>query len=205
MNYGELKQAVIDDAHRQDLLSIVFRFIRQCEGMIRRDLIGMPLRSSISEINKTASGRYSLPAGFLQMRSLTLFDRQGDALQQVAPAQIKRLSSSSPTHQFCIYGNNAIELRGYPGVLDIFEMTYYGTPAALVSNSDENDLLTNHETLYMAGSKFFLYLHTQDRELAADELDIFNSVVTKLNDQISRKIGGASIAPSYNFSGGSSY
>lgn len=205
MNYGELKQAVIDDAHRQDLLSIVFRFIRQCEGMIRRDLIGMPLRSSISEINKTSPGIYSLPTGFLQMRSLTLFDRQSDALQQVAPAQIKRLSSSSPPHQFCIYGNNAIELRGYPGVLDIFEMTYYGTPAALVSNSDENDLLTNHETLYMAGSKFFLYLHTQDRELAADELDIFNSVVTKLNDQISRKIGGASIAPSYNFSGGSSY
>ena len=46
--------------------------------------------------------------------------------------------------------------------------------------------MTDHETLYMAGSKFFLYLHTQDRELASDELDIYNGVIDTLNEQMSR-------------------
>ena len=38
MNYGELKTAILDDTHRADLSSHVARFVRQCEGLIRRDL-----------------------------------------------------------------------------------------------------------------------------------------------------------------------
>ena len=92
-----------------------------------------------------------------------------------------------------------------PGSTDIFDILYYGTPTPFSSDTDENELLTDHETLYMAGSKFHLYLHTQDRELAQDELQIFNGVIETLNEQVARKVGGANIAPTYNFAGGSSY
>ena len=57
----------------------------------------------------------------------------------------------------------------------------------------------------MAGSKFFLYMHTQDRELMADEGALFDNLVESLNEQVARQIGGANVAPSYNFAGGSSY
>ena len=107
--------------------------------------------------------------------------------------------------QYAENGDGTIEFRGVPSATDVFDILYYGTPAPFSADGDENELLTDHETLYMAGAKFFLYLHTQDRELASDELDIYNGVIDTLNEQVARKVGGASIAPTYNFAGGSSY
>jgi len=205
MNYGELKQAILDDTHRADLSTHVARFVRQCEGLLRRDLSGYLVSTTLTDTDRSAAGIYNLPARLLEVRHISLQGRQGDALQRVAPSQIRRLDSTADVVQYCQNGDGTIEFRGVPGASDIFDILYYGTPTAFSSDSDVNELLTDHETLYMAGSKFFLYLHTQDRELANDELDIFNGVIDTLNEQIARKIGGATVAPSYNVSGGSSY
>ena len=205
MNYGELKQAILDDTHRADLSTHVARFVRQCEGLLRRDLSGYLVSTTLTDTDRSAAGIYNLPARLLEVRHISLQGRQGDALQRVAPSQIRRLDSTADVVQYCQNGDGTIEFRGVPGASDIFDILYYGTPTAFSSDSDVNELLTDHETLYMAGSKFFLYLHTQDRELASDELDIFNGVIDTLNEQIARKIGGATVAPSYNVSGGSSY
>ena len=115
------------------------------------------------------------------------------------------MDSTADVLQYCQYGNGDIEFRGVPGTSDIFDVLYFGTPAPFSSDTDENDLLTDHESLYLSAAKFFLYLHTQDRELASDSLEIFNSIVDTLNEQLARQIGGANIAPVYNFAGGSSY
>ena len=92
-----------------------------------------------------------------------------------------------------------------PGTADVFDLLYFGSPAPFTTDSDENDLLTDHESLYLEGAKFFLYLHTQDRELASDSLEIFNGIASTLNEEAARKIGGAAVAPTYNMAGGSSY
>ena len=205
MNYGELKQAILDDTHRGDLVAHVERFVRQCEGMLRRDLVAYLLRSTLTDADRVTAGYYTLPARVVQIRHLSLQGRQGDGLQRVAPGQVRRLDSAAPVVQYAQNGDGSIEFRGVPSTDDVFDILYYGTPTPFVSDTDENELLTDHETLYMSGGKFYLYLHTQDRELANDELDIFNGVLNTLNEQVARKIGGASIAPSYNFSGGSSY
>ena len=205
MNYGELKTAVLADAHRADLSTQVGRFVRQCEGLIRRDLTGYLVSTTMTESDRVSGGVYSLPVRLLQIRHISLQGRQGDSLQRVTPAQIRRLDSSADVVQYCQNGDSTIEFRGNPGSTDVFDILYYGTPAVFNDDADENELLTDHETLYMAGSKFFLYLHTQDRELANDELDIYNGVLDTLNKQIARKIGGANVAPSYNMAGGSSY
>jgi hypothetical protein len=115
------------------------------------------------------------------------------------------MDSTADVLQYCQNGNGDIEFRGEPGTSDVFDVLYFGTPAPFSADGDENDLLTDHETLYLEGSKFFLYLHTQDRELAKDALDIFNNVVTDLNEQMARQISGANVSPVYNFAGGSSY
>jgi hypothetical protein len=205
MNDGELKQAILDDTHRADLSTHVARFVRQCEGLIRRDLSGYLLSTTITDSDRVSEGLYNLPVRLLEIRHISLQGRQGDALQRVAPGQIRRLDLTADVVQYCQNGNDTIEFRGNPSAANVFDLLYYGTPAPFTSDSDENDLLTDHETLYMAGSKFFLYQHTQDRELASDELDVFNGVIDTLNEQIARKIGGANVAPSYNFAGGSSY
>ena len=205
MNYGELKQAILDDTHRPDLSTHVARFVRQCEGLMRRDLRGYILSTTLTDSDRVSGGVYNLPARLLEIRHLSLQGRQGDSLQRVAPGQIRRLDTTADVVQYCQNGTDTVEFRGVPGTGDVFDLLYFGSPTPFANDSDENDLLTDHETLYMAGSKFFLYLHTQDRELAQDELDIFNGVIETLNEQIARKIGGANIAPAYNMAGGSSY
>ncbi len=205
MNYGELKQAILDDTHRPALSTHVARFVRQCEGMIRRDLRGYIMRYNIVEADRETNGVYNLPDGVLEIRRIIPSSRQGDALDRVGPGQIRRLSTTADVVQYAQNGDGTIEFRGVPAEFDIFQMIYYGMPAALVDDTDENDLLTDHETLYMSGSKFFLYLHTQDGELASYELDIFTSIMKTLNDSKARELGGATIAPAYNFSGGSAY
>ena len=205
MNYGELKTAILADTHRPDLSSHVERFIRQCEGMIRRDLKGYILSTTLTDSDRVSGGVYTLPDRSLVIRDIKLQGRQGDGLQRVAPGHIRRLDTTADVLQYAQNGDGTIEFRGVPGASDIFDLLYFGTPAPFSDDSDENDLLTDHETLYMAGSKVFLYMHTQDRELASDEAALFDSIVDDINEQVARKIGGAGIAPTYNFAGGSSY
>lgn len=205
MNYGELKTAILDDTHRADLSAHVERFIRQCEGMIRRDLRAYLINATLTDTDRVSEGLYNVPGRLLEVRDIKLQGRQGDGLVRVSPGQIRRLDLTSDVVQYTQNGDHTIEFRGNPSATDIFDILYYGTPAPFTSDVDVNDLLTDHETLYMAGSKMYLYLHTQDKELAADELTLFNSVVDALNEQVGRQTGGAVVAPSYNFAGGSSY
>lgn len=206
-SYADLKTAIISDTHRSDIANAdIERFIRQCEGMIRRDLKGYILRTTITDSDKTATdGIYNLPLHLLEIRDIKLQGRQGEDITRVAPGQIRRLDTTADVVQYCQHGGRTIEFRGHPGATDVFDLTYFGMPDPLTDAEDKNDLLLYHETLYMAGSKFFLYLHTQDRELASDELQIFNGVIDTLNESMARRIGGAMIAPTYDFSGGSSY
>jgi len=205
MNYGELKQAILDDTHRADLSTHVARFVRQCEGMIRRDLLGYILSTTLTDSDRVSGGVFTLPDRSLVIRDIKLQGRQGDGLQRVTPAAIRRLDTTADVLQYAELGDGTIEFRGTPGAADVFDLLYFGTPAPFSDDSDENDLLTDHESLYMAGSKVYLYMHTQDRELMQDEATLFNGLIEDLNEQVARKIGGANIAPSYNFAGGSSY
>jgi len=205
MNYAELQLAVIDDSHRPDLAEFVPRFITECEGLIRRQLTAYLLTTTIGETERIADGLYTLPERVLVLRQLRLQGRQGDAISRVIPAAVRRLAATADVLQYAENGDGTIEFRGTPGTDATFDVTYYGSPAPLVDDLDTNELLTDHESLYISGAKFFLYIHTQDRELASDELSIFNGVVDTLNEAIARKIGGANIAPSYNMAGGSSY
>lgn len=205
MNYGDLKQAIIDDTHRADLTTHVPRFIRQAEGLIRRDLRGYLLTTTLTDSDRSSGGVYTLPGRLLETRSIHVQGRQGDALDRVAPGHIRRLDAAADVLQYAQYGDGTIEFRGVPGTAEIFDILYYGTPAPFANDTDENDLLTDHEGLYMSGGMFYLYLHTQDRELASDQKAVFDGIIEDLNELVARQIGGVGNAPLYNFSSESSY
>ncbi len=205
MNYGELKQAILDDSHRPDLTTHVARFVRMTEGLIRRDLRGYLVSATLTDSDRSSGGVYNIPGRLLEVRNIHLQGRQGDSLQRVIPAAIRRLDETADVIQYAQNGDGTIEFRGIPSATDVFDILYYGTPAPFSLDTDENELLTDHEGLYVAGGLFYLYKHTQDRELAADQLDVFVSIIDTLNQQIARKIGGSTNAPIYNMSSRSAY
>jgi hypothetical protein len=203
MNFGELKQAILADSHRPDLPSEVARFVRECEGMIRRELRAFVQTGTLGESDRVAGGVYQLPPYLLELRSLYLTGADGDALEQVSLLTVRRFSGPEPL-QYAMRGAT-IEIRGTPATDASFDLEYLGHPPPLVDDTDTNSLLTDHEAIYTQGALFYLYQHTQDLELAQAALDIWTDAVNKLNEQIGRKLGGASVSGAYNFGHGGAY
>lgn len=207
MNYGELRQAILDDTHRADLSAHVPRFVRQAEGLMRRQLTGYALSAVLGDSDRVTPGGnvYTLPAYTVQVRAVQLVGEDGDSLEQMSIAGLRRMLTTAPPLWYGLRAGRLMEIRGTPTENAEFDLEYFGHPAPLVDDADANNLLTDHETLYLAGSSLFLYQHTQDRELANDAGVLFNAIIDDLNEAYAREHGGATVAPTYNFSGGSSY
>ncbi len=206
MNKGELRTAIIQDTHRPDLQTLIDRFIRQGEGMIRRQVTAYPQNAELIETNRVKEGIYTLPVGVQMIRTLYWTGlRTGIGLARVTPDVINNTAKEFDPSVYAQYSATTIDIRGIPPANSTFRLDYLGMPPPLVSDTDTNDLLRDHETLYMAGAKFYVYLHTQDRELAQDELDIFNGVAKTLNEQTDRALGGTEVAETYSFTNPSTY
>ena len=202
MNYGQLKTFILADCHRTDLSETgdtgAEGFIRRAEGMIRRDLIGYELTATLDEDDRSALGVYNLPSYTAVIRSVT-GEYGGDeyGLTDVGIKNIKNIPDDVTPQHYAVFGNT-IEFRGVPATDAAFTLKYFGLPTPFASDTDENDLLTDHEELYVAGSEFYLYQYTQDRELANDCFARFESALEKLNDAVARKTGGGGNVGPYN-------
>lgn len=205
-DYTELQTAIIEDTHRADLASLVPRFIRLGEGLIRRDLKAYELTAVVTDSDRTTTDSpiYQLPGRVLEVRTIHLVGATGDGLTRVMPNAIRRLPITAGPCEYCQNGNDTIEFRGNPSVDHEFDVRYFGTPAPL-EDTPTNSLLDDHESLYQTGAQYFLYLHTQDRELAQDQATTFDAVMDRINEAMARKIGGGAVAPTYNMQTRSSY
>lgn len=198
MNYGDLKTFVLADAHRNDLTDEVAGFIRRAEGLIRRELEAYELSATIDEDDRILNGAYTLPSYLQIVRTITgTYSGEEYGLTDVGLSNIKNLPDDVTPLHYAIRGNT-VEIRGVPATDAAFTVNYFGLPTPLSADEDENDLLTDHEELYVAGAQFFLFLHTQDRELANDKFSIFDDTIKKLNEMHSRKIGGGGTCGPYN-------
>lgn len=208
MNYGELKTFVLADAHRTDLTAEIAGYVRRAEGLIRRELVGYELSATLDEDDRVSGGVYTLPSTVLLVRTIT-GTHSGDeyTLTDVGLANIKNIDDAAVPVHYAIRANT-VEFRGVPDTDAAFTVNYFGHPAALAEDDDENDLLTDHEELYIAGAQFYLFLHEQNRELANDAFSRFSDAIEKLNEAHARKIGGGGSVGAYNLGNtqiGSSY
>jgi hypothetical protein len=204
MDYGTLKADILATSHRTDLAADVPRFVRLAEGLIARELKSayQSIQATLTETERVDAGVYSLPAGLLEVRGV-YYD--GSQLGQVAVTRIRRRPAAAAVREFAVVGEN-IEFRGVPPADAILELDYFGRFAALSDDLDTNAILERHEALYLYGSLFHLYQHTQDIELAQAALDTFTDAIDKLNEAEGRKLGGAAVAGAYNlFGAGSDY
>jgi hypothetical protein len=204
MNYTELQTAIITDTHRPDLASEIPRFIRLGEGLIRRDLKAYELTATLTDADRVQDGIYTLPGTVVDIRTVQLVGRQSDGLQRVMPNAIKRLRANADVVQYAQNGDGTIEFRGIPSADNEITVRYFGTPAPL-DTQPTNELLDDHEGLYQSAAQYYLYLNTQDRELAQDQATTFEAIMERINEWMARKIGGGNVAPVYNFATRSSY
>jgi hypothetical protein len=198
LNYTTLQSTILDYSARSDLTSQAPGFIRLAEGMIRRKVRAQETRLTLDESDRSSEGIYNLPATIQEVRSVYASDGADTyALENVGLHGIRMISADADVLHYAISGNT-IEFRGVPATDAEFELVGIGWPDALETTAS-NDLLSYHEALYVYGSLHFLYVYTQDLELAKDAEMKFLETAEMLNNMIGRKIGGGSVLPAYNF------
>lgn len=205
MTKGELKTAILADAHRGDLSGHVDRFIRLGEGLIARRMQGwevdFPYTLDDTDRVDTSSDLYTLPSGILEIRRIQIDD--GAPLHPAGPNFIALKRRQLRPSFYCVLGNR-LQVRGVPGEDAELVLDCRGRLEPLSDDSDTNAVLEAHEALYMHSALHYLYKHTQDTELADAELGSFNEVVDDLNAEATRK-RNAGAAPAYDFGGGGGY
>lgn len=210
MDRSELIAAALDEAHRSDLSTQAAGFLRNAEGMIARRLRATEILSTynITDSDRTGTDEptFTLPTGFLAARAIWIPTEDGRHVELEAKSlyELRRMSSGAAVSWYAVRGAT-VEFRGTPGASDVMEMDFYKRPDALVNDTDTNDLLDNHEEIYVSAFLFFLHRHAQDFETAQGYLDSFDAAVKALNEASAHKVGGSSIAPAYNFHFTSSY
>lgn len=198
-DYASLQAAILAKAVTPELTTEVLEFIQSCEAMIRREVRAMETRTTLVEADRISGGVYDLGGQVQEVRSIIATSSGGDTyrLENVGLAGIRMLSSSADPQHYAVSGQT-VEIRGVPGTDAEFELVYVGWPDAL-SVTPTNELLTNHSDLYLFGSLFYLYNHTQDLELAQAALSVYGAARDTLNEAAERLKGGGSVMPAYNF------
>ena len=204
-DYASLKAWISNTGHRSDLASDIPGFIQSAESMIAEQVraIEMVTTASLVEADRAAAAVYNLPSNFLGARAVTgTHASAGYELKQVSIAELYRYGLSGTPVVFSIY-DRLLEFRASPAVDAEFNLIYYAKPAAFVSDSDTNSLLTGHPTLYQHASMFWFHVHTQDLELAGSHESAFTDAVADVNALAEEVRGAASVANQYNYSFGS--
>lgn len=204
LNYGTLKDQVLEDTHRQELTSKVDDFVRVAEGVIYRRLrcAEMVTRVDLDDSDRVMAdeGFFTLPSDYLEERSFFLNGTGGGFLESVALAELRAYAASSPVRHYSVISDDEVEFRGVPSDTATIEVIYFARPAALTDDADENSILTRHETIYLDASKSALYAYTQDAELANAHAEAALAAIEALNEQAGRMLGGARTNRGYDLS-----
>lgn len=200
LNYTTLQSEVLAIAHRAALTTEVAGFIRRAEARIKNLLTAYPLTAELDESDRSANGVYTLPSGFLQVRSVSKDNAEGVRyqLRNAGVSGISQILSTNPVIYYAVLSRTQIEFRGVPDTDVSLYLEYLGIPDALADTAT-NALLTYDEGVYIHAALCELYWFTQDLELAATHNDQFKAQIERLNEQYGRMAGGAEDKPAYNF------
>ena len=174
MNYGELKQELLDIAKltlADTVGARVATFVRRAESMIAQHVraLEMLTTTTVLEASRISGGLYSGPTSALEL--VKVFDSSTRIeLFKVGLGLLYRFRTDELPHSWAPRGNAgalAFELRGTPANGSSYNVLHFARPTAFASASDQNSLLTNYESLYINGALHWLYLDAHAPELAA--------------------------------------
>lgn len=197
LNYGTLKTKILADAHVSNAsayTSKVEEFVRHAEGVINRRLRApeMIKRVDLTDSDRVTAGEgiFTLPSDFLEERALYLEGTTQVKLENVSLEELRSYSKSMAVRLFSVLSDSEIEFRGVPGTAATIELIYFSRVAAFENDTDENDILTRHESIYVHAAQSALYFYAQDIELASAASELASSAIEALNEQTTRMLGG---------------
>lgn len=173
MNYGELKQEILDVAKltlADTVGARVAAFVRRAEGMIAQHVraLEMLTTTTVLEASRISGGLYSAPTNALELVKVIDASSRME-LSKVGLGGLYRFRTDELPHSWAPRGQGgalAFELRGTPASGSSYNVLHFARPTALSNASDGNGLLTNYESLYMNGALHWLYLDAMQVELA---------------------------------------
>lgn len=183
-NYSDLKAAIQDFSHREDVSTRIDDFIKLAEEAMFSNP-DFPLHLRQMETRSTASASTSdrfvaLPTGYLSMRRLKLNLSQGDCdVRYVAPDQMIIKSTSGIPRFFTV--TSQVEFDRVPDSAYTVEMQHTAIPTGISSSNTTNDILTNHPGAYLYGSLWALYGWANDSTQEQKYLDKFLGIIAGIN------------------------
>ena len=184
-NYTDLQAAVANHLHRNDLTAIIPDLIALAESRIARTV---RVGAMENRATGTSSGQtISLPAGFLELRSLQI--TVGGDTKTLKYATPENIGSSEGEPQFySIIGDN-IYLSPYGSYS--YVLNYYKKFDPLATTAT-NWLLSNAPEVYLYGTLVEAAPYVLDNELLATYSQLFTSSVIDLErSDRNRKYGPA--------------
>ena len=193
MNYAELKAAVIDFSHRQDLAASIPTFISLAHSKIMNDvdITTQQQWATLDSSNpvNTAGSIYTLPLPD-NCHRITGVVANGKYIQQLPVDTLTRryqTTGGGYPANYAIYGNR---LWVAPGIGEI-QIWYHERLPDLVADDDTNLVLTEYPQCYLYGALVHLQNYTQDAEQMIAASQLYDVAVADANRQMSTLAWGA--------------
>mgnify|MGYP000152367054 FL=1 len=181
--YENLVKEVIDWSHRDDLGVKMPDFILLAENaMYSNEVEVLTVRSMESISTALTAGQYlALPEDFESARSIRLVtgDNGGELRFQAPEQMFKRVGTGRPNF-FTVVGNE-LQFDRVPDSDYTIEIQYYRKAASLNDNTQTNEVLTKHPSIYLYGALAQVYFFSQDEQQALKYTQLFISAIKGAN------------------------
>lgn len=187
MNYGELRQQIIDFSKRTDMVAAIPSFVELAHNRIQSELeapdhIGWVELDTSGAVNITGSvwsvplpdDCYKVRFVYASGRSVSSFHEQGliDRLGQ---------TGSVSTGGYAVQGVNILFA---PGIGDPVQLSYQRRLPMFSQDSDTNWTLTNYSSLYLYAALAHLYEFTQNYEQEAQAISLYDAAWAVASPQV---------------------
>ena len=184
--YNNLKAAVQDWAHRDDVADKMDDFIQIAEeGMFANPLFPLQLRQMETRSTATTSTTdqfMALPDGFINMRRLKITLAGGDCdVKYRAPDQMRATNGPGLPGFFTV--TSQLEFDRVPDSEYTVEMQYFAKPTRLSAANPTNTILDKHATAYLYGCLWALAEWSNDDQQETKYLARFLGVIEGINKE----------------------
>ena len=153
-NYGTLKTAIADTLNRDDLTSVIPRFVAMTHAQFNRKIRS---HRQIARASLTINTQIeALPDDWMETIRITMDGNPIRVLTQISVDDLTRyrtaVNDATDAPAYFAHNGTDIEVFPTPSTSYTGQITYYAKIAALSADGDTNWLLTNHPDLYLYGA-----------------------------------------------------
>jgi len=188
-SYSNLKAAVIDWSHRNDIADKLDDFIAVAEqSMFSNPLMPLQLRQMETRATATLTAGemfLALPDGYLDMRRLKISLASGDyEVVFKAPAEIETSNIAGIPAYFTV--TSQVEFDRPASDDYSVEMQYFAKPTGLSSSNTTNTILASHSTAYLYGTLWAVFVWSGDDIKEQQYLSRFLGAIEGINKEYTR-------------------